>query len=173
VQVNISSAQGAGIYNGSSARIYGFDSQIDARILPRLNATVGYQYAHGRYRDFPATGDAAGNTTLLTPQSTLSTAVNYSIPWQTRDLALNVSWYHNSGFFDDPDNYVHSHAYSLLNASATLELQGGASIGVWGRNLTDTVTTNVDSIQVIGTTGIRRAIYAPPRTYGVTVGYKF
>jgi len=176
-----------GIYNSAGAEIYGFDGELRAQVTPELNLVVGYQYAHGKYRSFPGaiiaapraaggytltTGDAAGNVTILTPKHTVSIVANYTIPTKTGEISLNASGYYNSGFFVEPDNVVTQPRYFMVNASVRWEFGSGQSISIWGNNLTNRVVSNIDGINNVGF-GVRRANYAPPRTYGVSVGTTF
>ena len=44
---------------------------------------------------------------------------------------------------------------------------------MWGNNLTDSLVANLDGVQSLGAFGIGRVNYAPPRTYGITIGSEF
>ena len=187
-QVTRSLTTGIGIYNASGAKIYGGDAQLEARVTEALSVNLGYQFAHGRYSDFPnavtatlspdgriavGTSNADGNVTILTPKSSFSANANYQVPIASGDIALNASYYYNSGSFNEPDNFTRQKAYSLVNASVKWTSKSGMSLSVWGNNLTDKAVKSLDSISALGTFGVNRISYAPPRTYGVTAGVKF
>ena len=180
---------GTGVANGAKATLYGFEAELEARLIQSLWLRVGYQYLHGRYDSFPnaivstpraaggyainTAGVATGNHTVLSPASTLSAVLNYTIPVRGGDVDLNASYYYNSGYFHEPDNLLRTPAYSQVNLSAKYTMENGVSVSVWGNNLTNVPVPNIDGIQSFGATGIRRTSFAPPRTYGVTVGYAF
>ncbi|ATE65153.1 TonB-dependent receptor [Rhizorhabdus dicambivorans] len=189
VQVQRTISGGTGIANGAKATIYGFEAEIEAQVTDALNLRIGYQYTNGEYDSFPSSvvatprpaggffinnsGSATGNTTILSPKSTLSVAGSYEIPLERGRIVLNSTYYYNSGYYHEPDNVVRQPSYGLLNASVRWESDQGMSISVWGNNLTNEAVASYDGIQPFGATGARRTNYAPPRTYGLTLGYSF
>lgn len=60
--------------------------------------------------------------------------------------------------------------YALVGANATYTLDSGISLGVFGRNLTDQRVKSSANTQANGTASLT---YQEPRTYGVSVGFKF
>lgn len=189
VQVQVASAAGTGTANGTSAEIYGAEFELEAQVTDALRLNAGYQYTHARYGDFPGAiiaipraaggvsvtiGNAKGNRVVSAPTSTLSASANYSIPVGSGAIDVNGSYYYNSGSFGDPDNYLKQKPYSLVNASMRWRPTAASfSVLVWGRNLSNEAVTNILTVQSFGATGIARASYAPPRTYGVTLGVNF
>ncbi len=190
VQAQRSVNGSTGIYNGAAAEIYGFDGQLQTQISSKLSLDFGYQFAHGKYKQFPGAliaapsaaggytltpGDASGNTTLLTPKHSLSAVVNYTVPFSEGKLGFNASYYYNSGFFQDPDDVLRQPSYSLINSSVRWTSPGDRySISIWGNNLTNKAVTNLYSVNSQGgIRGVARANYAAPRTYGATLGLKF
>ncbi len=178
-----------GVFNGAKAEIYGFDTDITFQATPELLLTVGYQYAHGRYKEFPGSvvaipraaggytlgvGDVSGNHTVLTPKSSLSTTAAYTVELGSGKLNLTGNYYYNSGYFAEPDNVIFDKAYSLFNASITYTMDNGVSFGVFGNNLSNEKVANTHGVSATGGgLGVERISLAPPRTYGVTVGTKF
>lgn len=180
---------GTGVANGAKATLYGFETEIEARLSDPLSIRVGYQYLHGKYDSFPNAivstprpaggysinnaGVATGNRTILSPKSTFSATVNYTVPVGDNELEFNGTYYYNSGYFHEPDNLLKMPAYSQVNLAARYNMSNGFSASVWGNNLTNVAVPNIEGIQSFGATGIRRTSFAPPRTYGATLGYKF
>lgn len=188
LQVSRSVSGATGIYNGGAAEIYGFEAEINAQLTSDLTLTGGYQYTHGKYTSFPGavvsvprvgggetitSADVTGNWTVLTPKSALNLAINYSVPLERDKIDFNAGVYYNSGYFHEPDNRLKEPAYALVNASIAYKFGDGYSIALWGKNLTNNAVANAAGIISFGTTGLFRASYAPPRTYGVTLGAKF
>jgi iron complex outermembrane receptor protein len=99
---------------------------------------------------------------------------NWTIPLTSGDINLNASYYYNSGLYHEPDNRLHQPAYSQVNASIRwTSREGGYSVLLWGNNLTNTAVENLGAMQGFGSLAVAKVSYAPPRTYGVTVGKKF
>ena len=188
VQVQVPSPTGTGIYNGSGAEIYGAEAEINLRLVRGFDIRLAYQYLHGRYVDFPLaqiavlngagyydlrTGDVSGNDTVLSPKSTVSASVNYETELGSGKLGANISYYYNSGYYHEPDNVLRQNGYSIVNASVRYDTSSGLYGQFWGRNLTNRAVANFSGVQNFGGLGAGRIAYAPPRTYGVTVGWKF
>lgn len=176
-----------GIYNSEGAKIYGADLDLQAQITTELTVGGGYQYAHGRYKDFPGsllgvprtqggylltpTGNAKGNVTTLTPKHTVSARATYTVPLAEGDLSFTGSYYYNSGSYPDPDNVIFSKSYNLVNASVQWR-SSGLSLRGFLNNITNATVENLDGLQA-SNFGVHRVSYAAPRTYGISVGYEF
>jgi iron complex outermembrane receptor protein len=174
------------IYNGAKAHIYGLD--LDAKAIPFDNFTItsGFEWMHATFTSFPAaqlstptpgggttfgTFDAVGRHLPLAPDWTFDIAPLYTIPLGNGGkLSLGATYSYNAGFFYEPDNRLHQHAYGLVNASTEWESgASGYSLRLWGKNLTN----NQYTVAMYSQTNGDYAIYAPPRTFGVTVSRKF
>lgn len=112
-------------------------------------------------RNAQCTGDASGNKVVRTPAFTSTVSVNYDIPLGENTLSLSSSWYHNSGFYFEPDNRVKQNAYDLVNADVRLTLGERYAIRGWVRNL-------FNKWHIAGISLSNQDIYVPaaPRTYG-------
>jgi iron complex outermembrane receptor protein len=174
------------VYNGPEAKLYGLDLDAKLKVSDNLSMTAGLEYIHARYTTFPdapistpqpgggtayTTGSAAGNEMALTPTFMFSYTADYLVKMATfGDLDLSVSYAYNSGFFGEPDNRLHQPPYNLVNAqiawTSTDELY---KVRLWGRNLNDAQYTTALGSQPNGDF----ALFAPPRTYGITVSRNF
>ena len=189
VQVQRYFGSTAAIYNGAKAKVKGFETELVAQVTEQLNLRATYQYLDGEYKSFPnavlasrnpaggyvvSQGSAAGNDTVLTPKSTLGLVGNLTLPVGDGKVNFNGSYYYNSGFFHEPDNVLRQPSYSLINASVRWTApEDRFSVSVWGNNLTNKAVMNLGALQGISAVAVAKASYAPPRTYGVTVGTKF
>jgi iron complex outermembrane receptor protein len=189
VQVQRVTTAGTGIYNSGKETVYGLEAELEGRLSSQLTARASYQYIpHAEYSNFPAavvatpraaggymigTGSASGNRAVLSPRNTANASIDYTVPLTSGTLGFNASIYYNSGIYNDPDNLIKQPSYALVNMSARYGLKNGVSLNVWVQNLTDRAVSTLDGIQTFGATGVDRVGYAPPRTYGVTVGYAF
>ncbi|MGQ7451830.1 TonB-dependent receptor domain-containing protein, partial [Streptococcus suis] len=166
--------------------VYGLEADLEAKLSARLGLRLNYQFIpHAQYDKFPGaviatpraaggyfitTGSASGNRAVLSPRNTANAALDYKLPVSSGDVDFNASVYYNSGIFNDPDNLIKQPAYALVNLSARYRATSGYSVAAWVRNLTNEAVSAIDGIQTFGATGANRVGYAPPRTYGVTVG---
>lgn len=172
--------------NAAKATIYGSDLDVTALITSQLELTVGGAWTHGRYDSFPdaqfftpqpqalgggdllATGDAAGHQIAATPEWTVDVAGNYTIPLGSSELVLNATYYHNAGWFADPQNRIKQEPYDLVNLSATYT-RGALDFSLWGKNIGNTTYSEKLYSSVAGDF----TELSPGRTYGATVGVKF
>lgn len=82
--------------------------------------------------------ELGGNTMPQAPRFTMSVAATYTLPTSFGNFDLNVSLYHNSGFYWEPDNNFRNPRYNLLNASLTWRSEDEKyEVRVYGRNLLD------------------------------------
>lgn len=115
--------------------------------------------------------NAKGNRTPNSPEWTINTGATYTIPSSVGafTLAGNVSYITKTYF--EIDNRTNNPAMLLANASLRwTDLSEHMSVTVWGRNLTDKYYYTENTGQGGGADA---ASPAPPREYGVTLGYKF
>jgi iron complex outermembrane receptor protein len=175
------------VYNGAEAELYGVD--IDFRSIPFKNLTVsgGLEVMHDAFTKFPNAqlsipvaggGDvltfdynAVGRRLPIAPDWTFDISPVYVIPSETSgtiSLAATVSY--NDGFYYEPDNRLHQGPYTVLNTSVTWDSPDDAySVQLWAKNLSNEAYTQAQYSQGNGD----YAIYAPPRTYGITVKRSF
>ncbi len=175
------------VYNGAQAELYGVD--IDFRAIPFQNFTVsgGLEIMHDAFTKFPAAqlstpvaggGDiltfnynAVGRRLPIAPDWTFDISPLYIVPLDTLgDLTLGATVSYNDGFYYEPDNRLHQGPYTVVNMSAAWDSpDDDYSVQLWAKNLTNEVYTQAQYSQGNGD----YAIYAPPRTYGVTVKRNF
>ena len=174
------------IYNGNSAKLYGFDVDVTAIPVTGLTLTAGIGYVHDRFDDFPTaqtglvpTGgitqladiSAAGKRLPNTPDWTVDLGAEYKVPIGGQNLTISADYFHSSQWFSDPENRLAQPAYSLVNASATLTFDHDRySVRIWGKNLGNVAYASQLFMQVPVADVVA---YAPGRTFGGTVGVKF
>lgn len=172
------------IYNGASARIYGVDADLEARITSQFSLSAGMSLSSNKFTRFPDAyyflpAAAGGNSTVIrdgtgnhlpeAPEFTANVNASYTIPVSIGEVGLSVSYSYNDGYYAQPDNVFAEPSFGLLNGAVTLTLDNGVDLQVWGRNLTDEkVTLNLASNNLSTAAG-----YRPPRTYGVSAKVTF
>jgi iron complex outermembrane receptor protein len=115
-------------------------------------------------------GDASGNDMIRAPKWTTNLTARYSIPVGAFELATDVSWYHNDGFYWEPDNRLRQKAYDVLNAQLAISTADETwRVRVFGRNLLNEKYYVSASANAFGDAGAA----ASPRTYGVAIDYRW
>jgi iron complex outermembrane recepter protein len=186
VQVTAFTPQGIPLFrNGPSAEISGLDLDFVWQPFSQLTLRGGLTIIRDRFGDFPGAAfvfsnfplpggvevNAKGNRLPFTPDWASTVAADYVIPVSFGELTASVTYNHSDGYFTEVDNLRGQKAYDLVNASLTVENQGGDLFAtLWGRNLLEEEILE----QAVGSASLGGiAQYGPPRTFGVTVGAKF
>ena len=186
IQIQYITPSGAfGILNGAEAHAYGVDLDAAARVTSAFQVTVGAELLHTKFSSFPGAqistlqggtpttvGSAAGNRLPLAPtfSGTLGGHYTFDLAGGAKMVANSTVSY-NSGWFTEPDNVVRQPRFVQVNAKLNwVSASGRYNASIWGENLSNAeVRTNA------GTTanGNHYVSFAPPRTYGVTIGAKY
>lgn len=172
-----------GTQNIGDSEIYGAELEITA--LPTryllLNSSIAYN--HNEYTKLnPLSPGVAldgfigiDNKLTNTPEWTLITSVNYTIPAPrvSGEFVVQANYTHYSAIFNDELNspILRQPAYGLLGGQVAFTHDNRWSFAVWGKNLTDEeyIISGDDNIYA----GFREANFGTPRTYGVTMRYEF
>jgi iron complex outermembrane receptor protein len=173
------------VYNAPKARIYGLDLDTVFAVTQQLEVRAGLEALHTEYVDFPnadyttpAVGggtnfgvfNAAGKRLSLAPDFTGDVSASYTVPTSIGKANFNITYAYNSGWYAEPDNRLHQGSYSLLNAQIALTTPDTLwDFKLWGKNLTNEQYTSELASQENGD----YSIFAPPRTYGVTIVRRF
>jgi iron complex outermembrane receptor protein len=137
-------------------------------LVPRLNLTTNTPASP--FGNITVAGTTNGLTLPRAPSFTMTLNGDYSIPVGSGELGFNVNYYYNDGYFGDIDNRVQQKAYGLLNGQISYGPETEAwKITGWIRNITNKVYFNQFSNSGIGD----QVSPGAPRTYGVTLGFKF
>lgn len=179
--------QGLRVKNVGKATIEGMEMEVTW--LPTDNFLLNASY--GRY--FEATIDEFlagviggtieirrdGNRLPNTPMHTYNFNGTYSIPLESgAEVALNADFAWTDSFWYSSNNAVGAfprdatfqESTSVVNASASwASADGNWRITAWGKNLSDELYTN----KRLSFSNAAWALYAPPRTYGVSVQYNY
>ena len=171
--------------NAARAKINGLDVDLTALPLERLTLTLGGSFLFdAKYTSFPngpsLTASTAGNTQVATnlsgnrmiraPKFAGNASLDYTVPTSRGNFGLNLSYYHNSGFFWTPDDHFEQPAYDLVNTEVRWDAPvAPLTLRLWARNLLAQGYYNYVAPSVPGTV----ASPGEPRTYGVTAEYSF
>ena len=178
------------IRNAAKARLYGVDVDSKALLSEGLSVTLGFEYLHDRFTNFPdatigiplpgggtrfSRGDARGHRLGLAPDFTSNVGIDYKLPpslmpaaWGSMTTTLTYAF--NDGWYAEPENRLRQPSYNILNASVSWSSTDALNkVTVWGNNLSNSQYTVALASQDTGDF----AIYAPPRTYGIKYQRKF
>jgi len=115
-------------------------------------------------------GDASGNRLQNTPELTLSLGGNLDVPTSIGKFSLSGNLYYNGGYVGTPDERVVQPAFTTLAASLTWHAPGDNLYArLWARNLTNAFYRSQIGASNSGDNGYS----GPPRTYGLSLGFKF
>ena len=179
--------QGLRVKNVGKATIQGLE--LEATWLPtdqlRLSASYGHYFKAiideflagviGGFIEIRRDGNRLPNT----PRHTVNINGTYTIPLQGgAELAINADFAFTHHFWYSSNNapgvFARDATYQsptgVFNASASwLSAKGDWKITAWGKNLNDELYTN----KRLSFSQASWALYAPPRTYGVSVQYNY
>lgn len=185
IQVQILRGGSIGIINGSSAKIYGIDMDFQAVVSDAFRLSGGFSWNHARFNAFPAcpvgvplgnvpvnvNGDCSGNQLPLAAEFLGNLNADYTVDLNGGKLNLNGNAYYNDGFFPESDNVVRQKHYVQLGASVRwTDANDQLSVSFFGKNLTNRRVINFESTVAEGS---HIGFFSAPRTYGVSLGYKF
>jgi iron complex outermembrane recepter protein len=174
--------------NAAGAETYGAEVSIDARVTDELRVQAGISILDATFTDYdntvwnvPAPGglglastpitSATGKQVPRSPKATLTATATYTKDLPAGELSLSANGYATKRFYFDIGNVFYQPSYATLglNASFSPSAVPGLTVSAWGNNLTNNSVILSTFLNAFGAL----ASYAPPRTYGVTLGYKF
>jgi iron complex outermembrane receptor protein len=186
--------------NAKSARVKGLDLDISTIVTRGLTFRLSGSYLHSRYKVYgeldaqgnctigcapsnppavpPAYGtgpaipiQAGGNTIPRSPTVSGDVGLDYVTDLGSGKLTVTGDYYYNSGYYFEPDNFLHQPKYGLFSGQIKYAPNDRYYISVWGKNLNNKKYVTYAGAQN-GPSGYP-FIGGPPRTYGVTAGVKF
>ena len=119
--------------------------------------------------------DLSGNRPRNTPDWTAELSATYEWPLTsgaTLALTGSAASRDKQYYTEFNDDITSQDAFTLFDANLLYTAPGGKfTMNLWGKNLSDEMV--VAGVYVISTSRTITGTYLPPRTYGVTAGYKF
>lgn len=181
------------LLNAAKAEIYGLDADFEFAASDRLTLRGGMSYLHARYKEFqdapvfvpnltfpygnltvdcaadPAGCDLSGNRIPRSPDWTANLGADYRIPVGAGEIMLSGTYAYNDGWKWEADNRTSQKPFHIVNAQIMWSAPDEAfNVRVWGRNLLkEKYYSQVQS--ALADLGV----VAAPRTYGVSMGFKF
>ena len=168
------------IENASNARVEGVEVEVQSRPLDNLELGASVGLMSSEYRDFTrdlggATEDLSGNRLIGAPNSQFNVVGKYTVPvsagdfWVRGDLTYTGNRYYDERELEEISS---EGATTNLNASIGFtDIDERIELGLWARNLTN--EANIIDILDVGLFGYQNVWYNMPRTYGVSLEYRF
>ncbi|HKX77891.1 MAG TPA: TonB-dependent receptor [Novosphingobium sp.] len=191
LQVTVFTPTSAVLQNGAKARIYGADVDLTVKLGTHLTLTAGGTLMKSEFLSYPnagfftpqpasagggtvsTIGSAKGNRLPYAPDFTFNVGAAYTTPVGDGTLNANVNYSYSGRWYAGPDNIASQPAYGLLDGSINYTFPGDhLQAGVWVRNLTDK-KYRVFIAEQGNPGGYFQGLVGAPRTYGVSLGYKF
>jgi len=194
MQYNIVFNGVAQVKNAASSKIQGLDFDGSTVLARGLRLDFGGVWSWKRdYTSFPSgvvfvpqgtvgtaptcttplcafNGSFTDNTILLAPEWSLNGSLDYSVPTSIGEWAFDVSASYSSRFYRTIDNRLSESGYTVANASLKWTAPDDhLSVTAWVKNLTATEYHTFGAAISFGYVGGP----APPRTYGLRLGYQF
>ncbi|MDQ3145005.1 MAG: TonB-dependent receptor [Pseudomonadota bacterium] len=194
--------------NAGKASFKGVEAEVTAALwrsadlASRLNFSGTLGYLDAKYDEFITNIAGQGPVDVAdfrriqnTPKWTASGTLDYSAPLSDGELTASttVSYRTKTFQFETPSPFLDQSAYALFDANLMWRSDGGVSIGLHGKNLTDKqyktsgyqflavnpvtgvpLTNAAGSvIPSLGREGVVTAFYGNPRQVFLSFGYKF
>jgi iron complex outermembrane receptor protein len=171
--------------NAAAARNYGAEIELRARPITGLEVELFATYLNARYRKFTSGDyrqgfkqvDLKGNRLSNAPDYSVRLAASYDMPIGeigSLNLHGDINWQDRVYFTEFNNADATQGGYAMVNAGARFtDASKRWNIDVWGRNLTDKFVISNNIITAPLFSSVRVGSMAPPKTYGVTVGYQF
>ncbi|MBB3034708.1 TonB-dependent receptor [Alteriqipengyuania lutimaris] len=162
------------VINAGKATIKGYETQLIANLFAGLSLSAAYAYTDATFGEFVENGnDLSGNRISRTPRHKVTVSPSYSYLFASgAELKIAADYRYESQIFDDNANTPPEirDATHFLDARIVLDnIADRFSVSVWGKNLTDELTRTFQGTFL----GANFGAYNPPRTYGVTLGFRY
>jgi len=168
------------IENASNARIKGIEFEIQTVPVDNLELGASLGFLKSEYRNFTrATGgvveDLSGNRLIGAPNTQINLVGKYTVPTDVGDFWLRGDYsYTGNRFYDERQLRELSSEGGTSNLNASIGYTGldeTLELTLWVKNLTKEVSI-IDVVEV-GLFGYQNVWYNMPRTYGVSLEYRF
>ncbi|SEJ66194.1 iron complex outermembrane recepter protein [Sphingobium sp. AP50] len=183
----LTGASTAALANAATARIKGVEFDFDATPSEFFGIYGNASYLDAKFKSWPnaidparggATFDVSGNQLPYAPKFSFNLGTTFTLPvgnWGSATLLTEYSYRSRTYFSAFEDNFLSQAAYGLLNMRLSFTDDDKKwQFAVWGKNITNKLAINEALENYSAISGQRSTLFPiAPRTYGVTVGYKF
>jgi iron complex outermembrane receptor protein len=170
------------VVNAAEARLRGVEAEIVARPISGLELSLGGGYLDQKfvYVDPALVASRAltpDRKIPKTPETTLDLSARFEQPvWGSHLLSTSLSYSYRSKTYHSIENdpYSTQSAYDVVNARIAFSPNDGRwEIAATGKNLTDETYIVTANPSFLTSVGVSSVVYAAPRTYSLSVLYRF
>ncbi|MGP1281589.1 MAG: TonB-dependent receptor [Parasphingopyxis sp.] len=168
------------IENASDARISGLEFELQALVTDNFEVGGSLGLLDSEYRNFTrqvggVVEDLSGNRLTGAPNTQFNVYGRYTLPTDIGDFTLRGDFtYTGNRFYDERQLRELSSEGATTNLDMRFSwtsIDERIELAVWAKNLTDEV--NIIDVVEVGLFGYQNVWYNTPRTYGLTLGYRF
>lgn len=168
------------IENASDASIMGLEFDLQALVTDNFEVGGSLGILDSEYKNFNRTNagtteDLSGNRLIGAPNSQFNLYGRYTLPTSVGDFVLRGDFaYTGNRFYDERELVELSSEGATVNLDARLawiSTDEAIEVAVWAKNLTNEV--NIIDVVEVGLFGYQNVWYNTPRTYGLSIGYRF
>ncbi|WP_409592388.1 TonB-dependent receptor [Sphingobium sp.] len=171
-------ANASGFVQNVDSKVYGFELDAGVQIFEGLRATAGASYTHGTIKNFEIAPDVFRTVRpTYSPRTQVSASLNYEVPGDVAGgrLSFNAQGNYASGFYHNIRNFNSDwfKGRTLANLSMNWRQEPtGLSLTAYINNVTDK-RYGMIGFNNVANCGCSDESYGMPRTYGMTIGYRF
>jgi len=171
--------------NAATSKVDGAEVELLLTPLEGLTISNAFAYLDARFTEFTITDptfpelgaqDLSGNTLPFSPEFSNNLTLSYDVPVGDFFVRLLGEWTWRDETFFSEFNLLNASQPSVSIYNASVKITGKNDrwfVDVWGKNLADKTVISQNFISSTTLGRPRNGQLAPPRTYGVTVGYSF
>ena len=171
--------------NAASAHVYGFEAEFRAAPFDRVTIDGYVSWLHARYINYFGADPAlplltsnvnfSGKALNNAPDYSAHLSIQYKWAVFTGNLALRAEADYSSRYYFAPDNFLvlSQGAYTKGNAFLTYTSDQRWYATGFIRNIGDIATRSSGLVNNRLTGNTVQGTYAPPRTFGLELGYRF
>ena len=175
--------------NAASARVYGAEAQLMARLTPEFTLRAGLSYLNSMYVNYPdapalvpiggpscmcgnesSLQNFSGRNTPFAPRNSGSVTGNYKTTLSAGTLDLSASFYYTARYLLLADGDLYQNPYQTLALRASFRpTDSKFTVYAWGKN----VTSKEYIAYGFSSVAADSFLYARPATYGAGVKFDF
>lgn len=169
------------VENAPSATLKGGEAELSFQLLRRLQVDLSVSILDATYREFfstdglggPVNENLNGHHLPRSPAWTASLGVENTWTTPLGDLTLRAEAYHTAHYYFREFNRPGDRQadFTIGNVYASVEMRNGMFARVYAKNVTDELY--VQELISSEVAGDREGNYAPPRTVGIDLGFRF
>jgi iron complex outermembrane receptor protein len=185
IQVSKYGVASVELVNGAAAKTYGLDADLEYQLTQHFTISSGLEALHATFTRFEDAaistplssggysqiqGSVDGNHLPFAPDFSGTVLATYSIPTPSGEFRLAANYAYDSETFYEPDNRLSQAGYGLVGASLLwIDPSKHFTLQGWGKNLGNKQVAAAEGTNTLNTVIALNA----PRTYGITIGYKY